>query len=301
MKRFILQTTILLVPIFSVLVIFEIALRNVPNDYKYKNDYMEKQHDVSILVFGSSHSYFGISPQFFTKNAFNLAFTSQSLKYDKFLYDKYASDCDSLRYVILPISYFTLRSDLEASREWWRAKGYCIYMGCYDHIFDPEYMLEIASKEKMKIIKEALVGHANFRSCDNFGFGINYKKENRLDTWVSSGEVAAKRHTSIHRERVVTNLQYLHSIISSCEERGVKVLLLTTPTYNTYVESLDVLQLNEMVDICQQLDADNEHVIYLNWLQNDAFNEDDFFDADHLNEYGAEKLTKMLDEYILSW
>ena len=54
-------------------------------------------------------------------------------------------------------------------------------------------------------------------------------------------------------------------------------------------------------EICYEFDNKHEHGVYLNWLKHNEFTEDDFFDADHLNEYGAEKLTKMLDEYIMSW
>ena len=302
MKRFILQIIVVLFPLLAMLSVLEIVLREVPNDYKFKHDWMQSHRDeVKILNFGSSHTYFGIRPQLFSECAFNLAFPSQSLRYDHFLYNKYALNCDSLRYVILPISYFALRNDLESGREWWRAKGYCIYMGCNYHALDPKYILEITSKDKMNTIYDAIQGNANFRSCDEWGGGLDYNKVARADDWQTFGIVAAKRHTSNHIERVAPNLQYLHSIIYSCKERGVKVVLLTTPTYRTYVEALDSSQLIEMVDVASQLDAENDHVIYLNWLQHEQFNEDDFFDADHLNEYGAEKLTKMLDEYILSW
>lgn len=302
MKRFIIQTILLVFPVLAVMILLECSLRNVSNDYIYKRDWMQAHSsEVKILNFGSSHTYFGIRPQFFCDCAFNLAFTSQSLKYDNFLYNQYALKCDSLRYIILPISYFTLRSDLEKGSEWWRAKGYCIYMGCTDHLYNPRYMLEITSKDKLKMLPEVLFGECDLKSCDEYGFGVSYKKEYRVDDWSSSGSVAAKRHTSTHVERVDTNIQYLLSIINSCKERGVNVLLLTTPVYYTYMEALDTVQLEEMISVCNRLDDNNEHVVYLNWLQHQAFTEDDFYDADHLNEYGAEKLTKMLDEYILSW
>ncbi|MBR0360960.1 MAG: hypothetical protein IIX35_01090, partial [Paraprevotella sp.] len=66
-------------------------------------------------------------------------------------------------------------------------------------------------------------------------------------------------------------------------------------------DNLDELQLHEMQDLCHNLTQKYDHIRYLNWLQHDSFTEDDFFDADHLNEYGAEKLNKMLDEYIINW
>ena len=57
-------------------------------------------------------------------------------------------------------------------------------------------------------------------------------------------------------------------------------------------------QLLERENICRNLEIQYSNVVFLDWLRHKAFTEDDFFDADHLNEYGAEKLTRMLDEYI---
>lgn len=39
---------------------------------------------------------------------------------------------------------------------------------------------------------------------------------------------------------------------------------------------------------------------YINLFTDDRFVEDDLYDADHLCEIGAEKLTKFLNDYILS-
>ena len=76
------------------------------------------------------------------------------------------------------------------------------------------------------------------------------------------------------------------------------MILLTTPTYHTYYDVLETEQLRQMTAICTYLEQQYSNVTYLNWLKNQHFTEDDFFDADHLNEYGAQKLTMMLDRYI---
>ena len=39
-------------------------------------------------------------------------------------------------------------------------------------------------------------------------------------------------------------------------------------------------------------------VIYKNYMYDKMFIENDFYDADHLNEIGAEKLTKLLNNLI---
>ena len=300
MKRFLIQVILIVaLPVICILGACEYALRMAPNDHSYKHQWMTShQNDIKILALGSSHSYYGIRPEFFSKTAFNLAFVSQSIKYDKFLYEKYATRCDSLESIILPISYFSLRSNLEESQEWWRIKGYCIYMDCDYHEGNPTYNLEITSKNKIYQLKEAFLQTLNLRTCDSLGFCTNYKKEYRAQDWKSTGETACIRHSKGKKERVKTNVEYLESIIQDCEKRNIRVILLTTPTYCTYYTKLNQEQVLEREDICKSLAIQYSNVVFLDWLKHEDFTEDDFFDADHLNEYGAEKLTILLDQYI---
>lgn len=290
-------------PIIVLLFCVELKLRNTPNDYIYKHEWMnENSAKVKILNLGSSHGFSGIKPNLFSKYAFNLAFVSQDLKYDKFLYDTYAVQCDSLEYLILPISYMSQRTNMENSVENWRIKGYHIYMDCKFYRYGLFYNLELTSKDKLYSIFDMLLLHeVSFMNCDSLGWGTNYKLELRKDEWQKTGLAACQRHTIFSYEYIEDNKRYLKDIINDCAKRDIKVILLTTPTYKSYYELLDASQLTEMEEICIRFDEKYENVVYLNWLKHSDFTEDDFFDADHLNEYGAEKLTKMLDEYIMNW
>ena len=174
-------------------------------------------------------------------------------------------------------------------------------MGCDFHQYELFYNLEIASKDKLCAIFDFMLCDTSFINCDSLGWGTNYKLESRNDDWQKTGLAACQRHTNFSHEYVEDNKQYLKDIIDDCVKRDIKVILFTTPTHKSYFELLDANQLNEMNDICNRFDDKHENVVYLNWLKNDAFTDEDFFDADHLNEYGAEKLTKMLDEYIMNW
>lgn len=303
MKHFLFQLIfIIFIPTVCAFGICEYIIRSVPNDYSYKHDWMIEHHnDIKILTLGSSHGYYGIQPTLFSKSAFNLAFVSQSLKWDKFLYEKYVTNCDSLEFIILPISYFSLQSNLEKSVEWWRIKGYCIYMDCNDYILKPKYNFEITSKEKIAQLKDVFLHKHSYMTCDTLGYGVNYKKEYRPKNWQSTGLSACIRHTKNKNENIEENLQYLEFIIQECQKRNVKVILLTTPTFHTYYDILDIDQCIVREEICNKLVSKYSHVNFLDWLKHEQFNEEDFYDADHLNEIGAEKLTRMLDDYIMNW
>lgn len=303
MKRFIIKILLcFLLPITFMLVVQEIALRSIPNDYAYKNQWLTKNaHQLKILTLGSSHGYFGIQPAEFSKLAFNAGHVSQSLLFDKFILEKFAPQMDSLEYVILPVSYFAIRSKgLEHGDERWRVKNYTIYYDCPYFKYQPEYALECYKFAPKTTIK-ALLGRANHQSCDSLGRGTEYVLKTRSEDWKDAGPSAKKRHTNLNYKQsdVDKNIAYINEIISICEDKGVKVILVTTPTYHTYYDILDEEQYSQMVECCKNIANSHSNTIYLNWLKHPNFDEHDFWDADHLNEYGAIKLTKLLEQEII--
>ena len=112
MKRFLINTT--LIAIISCVVILiaairiEYLIRQVPNPYKYKFEWMQKNaEDVEVLVFGSSHTFYGIRPEYFKSKAFSLANVSQGLRQDLFLLEYWADRYKKLKTVIVPISFYS--------------------------------------------------------------------------------------------------------------------------------------------------------------------------------------------------
>ena len=98
MKRFYLAVLLFVTPIFVFMGGVEYAVRQIPNEYKYKNDWMDQHaEEVETLILGSSHAYDGINPDFLGKNAFNLAFPSQTLKYDHHLFFRWADRLRKLK------------------------------------------------------------------------------------------------------------------------------------------------------------------------------------------------------------
>ena len=48
----------------------------------------------------------------------------------------------------------------------------------------------------------------------------------------------------------------------------------------------------------KRIDDQYENAVYYNLLTDSAFVANDYYDADHLNEIGAKKLTKLLDVVV---
>lgn len=295
LTKIILFTTILL----FILGITEYLLRIIPNDYSYKDlYYKENAKNIKIWNLGSSHAYFGIDPTHFKSTAFNGAHVSQSIKFDYYIFNKYINQMDSLKVLILPISYFTLFSNLEDGVEKWRVVNYTSYGIDLPNIRTSIRLLSDNNAFKKAI--KSLLGIQNEVYCTELGMGTQYSYENRSTNLAATAETAVKRHTKkiVNKESLSANKNYLEDICEICHNKNIKVIILTTPTHFSYYSKLDKKQLEITTEICNELDEKYSNITYLNWLEKDNFIDEDFFDADHLNNIGAIKLTQLLNDYI---
>lgn len=289
MKKFIKQLIIFFIPLLIIFVLLEYAIRQIPNTYKYKNEWMLQHADsLNTLILGNSHCMSGIDPFFLTHKAFNFANSSQDLERDYFILTKYEEIYTELKYVILSFSYCTLQDRMDYTDKS-RLKYYGIYMG-YDKY---KYSVEITNSITYEKIKEYLKG--NTSQYSPLGFRVN---DTSIENLGISGIKAAKRHTLNNRESIAENLIFLDKIIRFCDSKQIKLILVTTPTYPSYYEHLNEQQLDLLFSTAKEKVDNYPNILYLNFLKDDRFDDIDFKDGDHLSKQGAEKFTKMLKDSI---
>ena len=295
----------LVFPIIVLFIIMEYSLRKIPNDYSNKKNYLDNHSgEIQILIFGSSNTYFGLNPVYFSHNAFNISHVTQSLDFDLKILKKYQDRFNSLNIIILPISYPTLWHKLENSIESWRAKNYTIYYGINTNLLTNNF--ELLSNPLSKNIERLMkyyLEKENDIACNTLGWGMIYKSENAVDLH-ETAKLAAKRHTvDIFSEENIKlfdkNLKVLNSFSEFCSQRNISLIFLTTPTCYTYREKIDYGQLNKMMNTINDFVKNHSNCYYFNFFENTDFVTEDFFDADHLNEIGAEKLSLMINEMLI--
>lgn len=270
--------------------------------YSSKEAYLVKNiTNIESLILGSSHAYYGIDPGYMSGRAFSLANTSQTLDYDDWLISKYINQMPNLKYVVVPVSYFSLLAFMDKEVEDWRSKYYRIY-------FHKKDMLPITYNfEAMQTLKSTLTKIMNYyykkqvpSDYTELGFGTTYKLENRLKNWEDSGPISAKRHTKkINKSDVAANVNHIINIIKQCQNKGVKVLLITPPAHKSYIKHLEKQQLALTITTCERLSREYQ-VQYYNLMENPEFVSADFYDSDHLNQYGARKLSINISRHLNS-
>ena len=305
MKRFLIKTGLMVSPIILAALVMEILLRLIPNDYRLKRNYLDNHAaDIETLVLGSSHSFAGFNPECMSTKAFNAAYISQALNYDVALFEKYQDQLISLKTIVLPMSYFTLYTTLEDGYEPWRLHKYVIYYGLdkaqtlsdYSELFSNKLNINLE-----RLSSYYLRGVSNITATEKgWNFADNSAHAQDL---VETGKAAALRHTKdIHsasiRATYKKNVEILKSIITWGKTHHVNIILVTTPAFETYRQNLNAEQLDETIETATALASAYDNCTYLNLLNDTNFVAKDYYDADHLAESGAQKLSLLLETYL---
>lgn len=305
MKKFLFRVLLPTVVILSVLFFGgEFYLRSLPNDFKTKNQYLEKNaRDLKIMVLGASTLSMGVKPCFFDlQPAYNFAYASQNLEYNYWILRKCFDRMDSLRFVFLDMSWgASWNSGDQISPR--INKFYRLYYECPDAPFEFEMMSSI--KELYYRIRPRN-GKDAYQSIDEDGYQSKYYDDVPYDgeTWKRSVEWSVNyndelMHNELAASRYRNGVENMCNIIRKCQERNVKVILLTPPAMGMFYEQMDKDQLRIMYHVADSLTNAFDNVIYWDFMRADSlFTVDEFYNPTHLNPRGAMKLTLMLNDSI---
>ena len=303
MKTYLYKILLFSLPILLLIIFTEQQYKRIPNDYKYKSDYLKKYgNQIEVLILGGSHNYRGINPDYFDLNCFNAAMVSQTLNYDLFILEQNINHLLNLQYVIIPISYPTLTSTLEETLEHWRKYRYIHYMG-YDKLslndhFSINRYLAISQHTGISVIRQLfrywLLGE-DLRDCQQNGWGKS--PSGPIKNLEILAKKAAQRHED-HSFEITRNLTFLNKIIELCREHDIKLILITTPATPYYIYHTNEKKWNLIAHACDSIASHHFHVRYLNMLYDTSYVDSLFLDGDHLNSQGAQILTLKLNETI---
>lgn len=292
MKQFLVKIAFFLLPLAVVLSVTEMYVRSIPNTYKYKYDFMNANAgELRTLVLGSSHAYRGLNPEYLPQPAFNLAYSSQDIKRDCFLLERFIGEMDSLEYVIMSLSYHSLPEIMEDIGQ---SKVLLKYYGIYMSYPDTRYSMELAIPRWIDKVIMNLSGE-DVCDCDSLGFAK--ERVGRPITESDALSVLAY-HTFKNKSRVGENMSVLEKMAAMLENKGAKLILITTPLTAEYFANMEMGQYRLMLDSALCLTEKFRNVVYLNYADDKRFVHSDFKDVDHLNSKGAEKLSVAVSDTI---
>ncbi|MGV0937440.1 hypothetical protein [Empedobacter falsenii] len=296
-----------IIPLFIIVTIIGIeqTLRKIPNDYKYKADYLkENGKQIETLILGSSHTFTGLNPKLFKNKTFNAAHSAQSLDLDYKIFEQNRKYLPNLKTIIIPISYFSFTKQLNDFNQK-KLKYYSIYWNIDINNNDLNLNYEFFS-EPIEVnynrIKDYWIEDKNNFTIDTNG----YIKKRYEPSWNDS--IYAKKTFERHRanlnsnqiQRIIkTHYHDLEQIIKQAKSNNIKVVLLATPTTNLYknyvIKTPQYFNLKNNINRLSKYD----NVIFIDYfINNENFTKKDFKNSDHLNAKGADKLTFKVDSIM---
>ena len=251
-----------------------------------------EQHaaEIQTLVLGSSYAYDGIDAKMLD-NAFNLANSSQCFEDDYLLLQRYIVHMDSLKRVILPMSYSSLQMVSSSNRRVY----YTIYMDLYPRWPISKYSFECFNMELMlkKLAKHIL--HEDITRCDSLGQRIGHTLAARpaSDWQDTKALIFNDSFVGQSAEKYIKDNRYwLRRIALECQVSGVELYLVIMPTMEEYRSGIPQEQIDAMNDAIDWLAGKFDCVQVLDYQEWGC--EDDFWNATHLNTDGARRLTEEL-------
>jgi hypothetical protein len=301
MRNFLLSLLLFCVPISLLILSAELYVRFRPSGFAQKKEQLlDNAENMEVLIVGSSHAMHGIIPEQLTLNAQNIAYGSQTIYFDKRIIEKYLPRLKKLKYVVLDLDYSSLYIDHAENRDFFYKYYYDIDFK--DRKFFKEFFLQsffvYSPKQTVRLLKDDIWGN----EADIAGKKWLGSEEYQED--VSSLEKNKGRAQTFNND--IDNykggneiLKDLESLIAILKSKHITPIVLSYPVYpvmRTFYYK-KVLEKNKQIN---DYLVQKYGVIYLDYGDDDSFIISDYYDCDHLNKPGADKLTQRLDSVIMT-
>lgn len=309
MKVFVKNSIIFGVLVMAFCIGLELLLLTKPNVYSYKREYVETHYDeISFLMMGNSHIEEALIPELLGDSVFNFAISAKAWYCDVELAERYIPEMSNLKMVLMPLSYHYFElgrtvggKDVMNPKERIRANNTykCMqtkYLRVKQYGF--RYWSELLySNEnylgRLKLDKDS----RDF--CDSLGYVKMVADANRSEDWKRQRVPGLFDSSKKRNEEGYRNLLQGHETIARlCYEQGAKLILVSTPVYQTYQKAISNVIFQDIQGLADSLDEKYHNVQYYNFLFAEGFDDEDFYDAGHLTESGAIKFSKMLADSL---
>jgi hypothetical protein len=294
--------------------VLELWMQRVPSSHSIKRDNLESlAPQIDTLILGSSSAYWDIAPQYLHGTVYNLANVAQTLYYDDQLATQVLPRLPKLRRVIIAVPYvsmfFQLQGTDEEERQYYYYQEWHIPPPRLRERLDLRMWSAVALRTPsfaVSSLKSALVQLAR-------GGGLTPPPvDPPIDVhgWcprtpgdpadLGAGVIRTKldyHHSIMHLSDEAANLAYLEHLLTELSARRIEVIFVTPPVWPVYASGMRADYWDRARTDLQRLSR-TYGARYLSFLTLPELTAQDFLDADHLNERGAVRFTRVLNTAI---
>jgi hypothetical protein len=307
MKKFLLSFLLFIFPFLLLLGAIEWYVLFYPSTFNRKANYLKKNiSQIQTLILGSSHNQNALNPAFFHSPTINLANAGQDVQIDSALFFNYISQLKSLKQVILEIDYHTMEEKNDSL--YFRIPWYCRFYNIELYKVSLLNKFSVYSSSP-SFFNKVLLDEINPKKIryrlNNYGFILNdfpgvmeALKYDSLELAKTAPARLKDKHTNQSAEIFNNNRLKIDAIIQYCLLHKIKVILISTPMYVTYIQN-EISEKNRRrknyIDSLIKLPP----IQYYDFENNKNFTVYDFKNDDHLNSNGANKFSKLMDSILI--
>lgn len=250
-----------------------------------------------MLITGISYTQKAIKTEGFYKRTFSFACASQDLFYDfniiKWLLKNHKLKLTNLKYVLIGMSYYSFQYDLSLSSLKYRTLLYYDAIGILHNFKDVDDILG-NKNNTMNIAKEIFKFNSN--GIVQIDWMLN--KENIYTLDEHKGKIQAEIDCNKnYPETVKENIRVFDEYLNLLEEHNIKPVVMIAPVSKYYSKYFSKRIKDEFMNIINER---KEKFQFIDYFDSKLFDDSDFFDVSHLNQKGATKFTKILNN-IIEW
>ena len=296
MKNFLTKVFIFTSILLLILLIIEFLLRSTAFGHEYNKLYLDKNaNNIEILALGASLTWSGIDPALIEANTFNAANNGQNFYLSQQIIEKYFDDFDSLKYVITQFDYDYLTRP---------PRSHYLYTIYYNFKSDKytDYLMFANFPLQNSIIR--IVDYYFFNK--KFRHGEQQLLGNHLSTKIADINEVKKsykdsqlfRYSNEEQINIHKNIEIISNIADKLSEKNIKLILITTPVHPIRRDWTNKEYLSIANKTAEYLINKHNNIMYFDCFFNYDFDQNDFSDSHHLNQFGAKKLTIYLADKI---
>jgi hypothetical protein len=304
------KLVLLAIPLFLILVYSEYRLSFLNSVYYLKRVGLEQQLDqVKVLVMGSSNTAYGIAPEAFSHQGYNLAFMGSGMFSDAGLVNKYAEKLPQLKLVVLTANYFTMGLDYSTFSQSWRQfflrQNFNIPVTPTTGVsFDLGFWLNPRNFSRIALYGDQAASKVfarHSRPVDIITTPSGWfdgGNASGAEATIKLGIAAAGAHNgSVDVEHYKKNISYWKPLVEGLQQNDIDAIIVLLPTDVSYHSHLDKVKIQLMNQSLKEF-ATRHNIEFADYSEDPRFSLSDFtvIMPDHLNALGAKKISNILDQ-----
>ena len=308
MKKFIITLAGFAAILLLMSAVIEVGLLYRPNIYAYKRQYVEDHlNDIRVLLLGSSHIEEAVKPELVGEGIFNMAISARLKEYDGALAEMFVPRMKNLEAVVMPVDYtfFFFGRDLAEPATGPAGGGAdligtcrCMHTKYMGTRIDPIWYWSEILNSKLNFMSRFWNKKEVLQECDSLGY-VKLNVNERKSGWeYRARPLMFDPNAPINQATYQEMWQAYEGLAKTTQQSGVRLVLVSTPVYETYKERITKVMYNDMLQFVEKLKQKYPNVEYYNFIYAEGFLPEDFQDSSHLTDTGAVKFSKMLSKVL---